>query len=51
MIIPISDRPNARGLSWMTLALIAANVAVFVFVTLPLSAQRPDPIDPLGWSI
>lgn len=31
----------------MTLALIAANVAVFFFVTLPLSAQRPHPNDPL----
>jgi membrane associated rhomboid family serine protease len=47
MIIPISDHPNASGLPWMTLALIAANVAVFVFVTLPLSAQRPELNDPL----
>jgi membrane associated rhomboid family serine protease len=47
MIIPISDYPNARGLPWMTLALIAANVAVFLFVTMPLSTQRPNPNDPL----
>jgi hypothetical protein len=39
MIIPISDYPNARGLPWMTLALIAANVAVFVLVTLRLSGR------------
>jgi len=47
MFLPISDHPNPRGLPWMTIALLAANVAVFVVVTLPMSAQRPDPQDPL----
>jgi membrane associated rhomboid family serine protease len=32
---------------WMTIALIAANVAVYLLFTLPLSATRPDPSDPL----
>jgi membrane associated rhomboid family serine protease len=31
----------------MTVALIAANVAVYLLFTLPLSATRPDPSDPL----
>lgn len=47
MILPISDYPNPRGAPWMTIALIAANVLVYVLVTLPLSAQRPAPNDPL----
>ena len=47
MILPISDYPNPRGAPWMTIALIAANVAVYLLVTLPLSTQRPDFNDPL----
>jgi membrane associated rhomboid family serine protease len=31
----------------MTVVLIAANVAVYLLITLPLSAARPDPSDPL----
>ncbi len=47
MLLPISDYPNPRGLPWMTVALVAANVAAYVLFTLPLSAARPDPADPL----
>ncbi|MCC6608070.1 MAG: rhomboid family intramembrane serine protease [Burkholderiales bacterium] len=47
MLLPISDYPNPRGMPWMTVALVAANVLVYALVTLPLSAQRPDPQDPL----
>ena len=47
MFVPISDYPNPRGMPWMTIALIAANVAVYLLFTLPLSAARPDPGDPL----
>jgi membrane associated rhomboid family serine protease len=47
MFIPIGDAPNPRGMPWMTLALIAANVAVYLIVTLPLGATPPDPNDPL----
>jgi len=47
MILPISDSPNPRGTPWMTIALIAANVLVYLLVTLPLSGQRPAPNDPL----
>jgi membrane associated rhomboid family serine protease len=46
MFLPIGDYPNPRGLHWMTLALIVANVAVYLLVTLPLSAQPVNPADP-----
>ena len=47
MFIPISDYPPSRGAPWMTIALIVVNVAVYLLVTLPLSAERPAPNDPL----
>ena len=46
MILPIGDYPNPRGMHWMTLALIAANVAVYVLISLPLSAHQANPADP-----
>lgn len=46
MLLPIGDYPNPHGRHWMTLALIAANVAVYVLVTLPLTAQPVHPADP-----
>jgi membrane associated rhomboid family serine protease len=47
MFIPVGDYPNPRGVPWMTIALLAANIGVYVLFTLPLGAQRPDPNDPL----
>ena len=47
MVLPIGDAPNPRGVPYVTYALIAANVAVYVLVTLPLSAAKPAPGDPL----
>ena len=47
MVLPIGDAPNPRGVPYVTYALIAANVAVFVLVTLPLGAAKPPPGDPL----
>src|SRR5262245_41050801 len=47
MVLPIGDAPNPRGVAFVTYLLIAANIAVFVLVTLPLSQERPDPRDPL----
>jgi membrane associated rhomboid family serine protease len=47
MILPLGDEPNPRGTPLVTYALIAANVAVYVFLTLPLGATPPDPNDPL----
>ena len=46
MVLPIGDAPNPRGVPFVTYALIAANVAVYVLVTLPLSGLRPAPGDP-----
>ncbi len=45
-MFPIGDYPNPRGIHWMTLLLIVANVAIYALVTLPLSAQGVDPADP-----
>ncbi len=47
MFLPLGDQPNPRGVPWVTYALIGANVAVYLFVTLPLSATAPDPASPL----
>jgi len=46
MFFPIGDAPNPKGIPFATYALIAINVAVFVLVTVPLSAVRPDLSDP-----
>ncbi len=37
MFLPIGDEPNPRGVPWVTYGLIAANVAVYLLVTLPLN--------------
>jgi membrane associated rhomboid family serine protease len=42
MFIPIGDAPNPKGTPFVTWALIAANVAVFLAFNLPLGARRPD---------
>ncbi len=48
MILPIGDAPNPRGFTaWMTWALIAMNVAIYVLWTLPLSFVPLDPTDPV----
>lgn len=47
MVLPIGDAPNPRGAPFLTYLLIAANVAVFVLLTLPLSGAPADPSDPL----
>ncbi|MEW6271583.1 MAG: rhomboid family intramembrane serine protease [Thermodesulfobacteriota bacterium] len=42
MILPIGDAPNVRGhVPWVTYLLIAANVAVFLLISMPLSEMRP----------
>lgn len=42
MILPIGDAPNPRGhFPAVTYLLIAANVAVFFFITMPLSGMPP----------
>ncbi|HVN87135.1 MAG TPA: rhomboid family intramembrane serine protease [Candidatus Binatia bacterium] len=47
MIIPLGDAPNPRGVPFVTYALIAANVAVYVLISLPLSFTAPDLSDPI----
>jgi len=45
VIFPIGDSPNPEGTPYVTYALIAINVAVYVLI-LPLSWTAPDPTDP-----
>ncbi len=46
MILPLGDLPNPRGVPVVTYALVAANVAVYVLIALPLSNVAVDPTDP-----
>lgn len=47
MFLPLGDEPNPPGIPWMTYGLIAANTAVYLLISLPLSGMRPDATDPL----
>ena len=47
MILPLSDAPNPRGRPVVTSTLIALNVAIYLFLTWPLSQQAADVRDPL----
>ena len=47
MFLPLGDEPNPRGVPVVTYALLGLNIAVFLLVTLPFSAMRPDFDDPL----
>jgi len=48
LFLPIGDTPNPRNYTaWVTWALIAANVAVYLIVTLPMSGRPVDLNDPL----
>ena len=49
MFLPLGDEPNPCGIPVVTYTLIGINVAVFLFVTLPLSGVRPSPDDPVLW--
>lgn len=46
MILPLGDSPNPRGGAWVTYALLAANIAIFALVSLPLSVTPVDANDP-----
>lgn len=40
MFLPYADEPNPKGFKpWVTLALIAVNVAVYILITMPSSGQ------------
>jgi membrane associated rhomboid family serine protease len=48
VFLPIGDTPNPRDFNpWVNWLLIAANVAIYLLITLPLSYQPVDPNDPL----
>jgi len=47
MLLPLGDAPNPRGTPFLTYALIIVNCAVYLLITLPLSATAPDPNDPV----
>jgi len=45
--LPIGDTPNQPGyIPWMTWLLIAANVVIYLLITVPLSSQGVDLNDP-----
>jgi membrane associated rhomboid family serine protease len=46
MFIPVGDTPNPKGIPFVTYTLIAANVAVYLFLTLPLGSRPADRRDP-----
>ncbi len=47
MFLPVGDIPNPQSTPYVNYVLMGLNVAVFVIITLPLSAARPDLNDPL----
>ncbi len=47
MFLPYGDTPNPPGFSPVNSLLIAVNVGIFLFISLPLSLSRPDLGDPL----
>ena len=46
MFLPLGDEPNPPGVPVVTYSLIGVNTAIFLLLTLPLSAIRPSMDDP-----
>ncbi len=46
MFLPIGDQPNPRGTPVANYAILAANVAIYLVLSLPLSLRSADPSDP-----
>ncbi len=46
LFLPIGDEPNPPGTPYVNYGLIAANVVVYVLISLPLSLTAADPQDP-----
>jgi len=46
MFLPLSDAPNPQRVPWLTYAIIAANVSVFVLFNIPLGATPASALDP-----
>jgi len=47
MFLPVGDTPNPPSIPYATYLLIGLNIAVFLFISLPLSGARADLADPL----
>jgi len=48
MFFPIGDTPNPKNFTpWMTWTLMAANILIYILITVPLSFQGIDRADPL----
>jgi len=47
VVLPVGDAPNPRGAPFVTWLIIAANVAVFVLLTMPLSGTPADRSSPV----
>jgi len=46
LLLPLSDAPNPGGRPYVTYGLLAANIIVYLLVSLPLGTQPPDPASP-----
>lgn len=46
MILPLGDSPNPPGIPFVTYAILAANVAIFTLISVPLSNTVANPNDP-----
>ena len=46
MFLPVGDAPNPKGVPFVTYLLIAANVAAFLLLNVPLGSRRADVNDP-----
>ncbi len=46
MFIPVGDAPNPKGIPFVTYAIIAVNVAVFLLINVPLGSRHADVNDP-----
>ena len=46
MFLPVGDAPNPKGTPWMTYLLVAANVAAFLLLNVPLGSQQADTASP-----
>src|SRR5512134_118678 len=42
MFLPVGDAPNPKGIPVVTYALIAANVAAFLLLNVPLGSRQAD---------
>lgn len=47
MLLPLGDAPNPRSTPYVTYAILLANVAIFLLITVPLSTTAPNPHDPV----